>query len=222
MSAIPFKRASGHTHPYQKPNPIGVVLHKTESSGFQHTLGTFLNGPLSPHFLIGKKDGEVVQLIDTQFQGKHVELANSLYVGIEFCSVPSRKGYEHKQDPTTIRDELTHFQVSAASDIISWISKTHGIPLVGPPSLNEMRACHGHWHGFCNHADVSAVIRGRGQHGEGLLDIDYIALGIWPAANRRGPSLLGEWLGKHPNNSPTPKEAAFNRWLMGLGKGAKR
>lgn len=221
MAAVPFRQVNGHTRPFHAPNPIGVVLHKTESHSYERTLNSFLEGPYSPHFLVGQQEGQVVQLLDTQFHGAHVENANDFYLGIEFYSHPSRPGYEHKQVPKTIREELTLFQISIGRDIVSWMSDTHGIPLVGPPSLKEMRDASGHWPGFCNHADVSATIPGTHQHGEGLLGSDYIGLGIWPKASRKGQGYLDEWLADHPDD-PNPQQKALDQWLLQLGKSVSK
>jgi hypothetical protein len=219
MSEIPFQKAPGHTSPYAAPNPIGVVLHKTESHSYESSLAGFLHGPHSPHFLVGPNEGQVVQLLDTQFRGEHVEHANAFYLGIEFYSHPGRPGYEHKQDPKTIREDLTPFQCAMGRKITSWIATTHNIPKVGPPSLAEMRAVNGHWPGFCNHADVSATVPGHGQHGEGLLESDYIIFGIWGKDTRQGMSYLSDWLSTHPDDPPTPQQKALDRWLKQISKG---
>jgi hypothetical protein len=222
MSAIPFQRAAGHTHPFRAPNPIGCVLHKTESSSYEHTRDGFLHGPYSPHFLVGQQEGQVIQLLDTQFRGTHVELANDFYLGIEFYSHPSRRGYEHKQDPKTIREDLTPYKVSIGRDIVSWISAEHNIPMIGAPSLKEMRDAHGRWSGFCNHADVSATIPGHSQHGEGLLDADFISLAIWPKDSRQGMSNLGDWLSSHPDDPPSPQQKAMDDWIQNLGRSVQK
>src|SRR5262245_3359327 len=123
-------------------NPIGIVLHRT-GAGYNHLLGSFQSGPKASHFLIGKREKQAVQFVDTGCKDAHVgPIANDLYIGIEFESVPARAGHKGL-DPRIIRDDLTPFQISMGRDVIGWICRTHGIPKVGPPSSAAWKSCNG-------------------------------------------------------------------------------
>jgi hypothetical protein len=183
MPRISFVRSHARGHPFR---PIGVVLHRTEA-GYQHCLRGFQAGPKTPHFLIGKADGQVVQLVDTSFSGQHVGPgANAVYLGIEFESVAARPHFRG-QDPRVIADELTPFQLQAGRAVLDWIAKTHGIPMVGPPSPVEWRQSMGRWNGILGHADVARGGFYRTDHGDTLQYIDFIVLGVFPAGMMRTP-----------------------------------
>jgi N-acetyl-anhydromuramyl-L-alanine amidase AmpD len=164
----------------KKFHPVGLVLHRTAVMGYQRLVSSFKAGPKSPHFMIGKRDGEVVQLIDTDYRGAHAGPgANALYLGIEFESItsnPKIKGL----DPAINADELTPAQICSGRDVIDWICRTHNIPKLGPPSAAQMRQGKGRWHGILSHADVANSGYFHTTHGDTILFIDYIALGIWP------------------------------------------
>jgi len=173
---IPFARSRVQGARF---HPMGLVLHRTEA-GYTHCLQGFQAGPKCPHFLIGKNSGQVVQLIDTAFAGAHVGPgANNLYLGIEFESIPARRGVRG-QDPLVNKDPLTPFQASIGQDIVRWISATHGIPRVGPPTSAQWRACHGHWHGVLGHANVAEGNFFRTDHGDTLEFMDFVVLAVWP------------------------------------------
>jgi len=183
MGSIDFKQASLTGGPFGRGNPIGLVLHRTEAS-YSHLLQAWTRGPnprhASSHFLVGKQDGQVVQLVDTSTIANHSGPgANQLYLGIEFESIPARSGIRG-QDPLVIKDEFTPFQISIGQDIVEWISRTHGIPRIGPPSAVQWRICRGHWNGVLGHADVSRGGYFPTDHGDTLQFIDFIALSVWP------------------------------------------
>jgi len=117
--------------------PIGIVLHRTEAS-YAHLYKSFPVAKKSPHFLVGKRAGEVVQLVDTDHKAAHVgPVANDLYLGIEFESIAARPSFKHRQDPLVNADSLTEFQKRAGRSILQWLSMTHDIPLEGPPNSIE-------------------------------------------------------------------------------------
>src|SRR5690242_2488459 len=104
MPEIPYMRAAATGQPFGAGKPIGVVLHRTEG-GYAHVLKSFLTGHKAAHFLIGKAESQIVQLVDTDRRAAHVGRgANDLYIGIEFESIPARPGYRG-QDPNVISDE---------------------------------------------------------------------------------------------------------------------
>jgi hypothetical protein len=177
MPNIPFVESRIHGARF---SPIGLVLHRTESS-YAHCLRGFQSGPKAPHFLVGKREGQVVQLVDTSLRAQHVGPgANALYLGIEFESIAA-KPHIRGQDPRVIRDELTPFQIATGRDIVDWICKTHGIPKVGPPTSAQWRQCNGHWRGVLGHANVAEGGFFKTDHGDTLQFIDFIALSVWPA-----------------------------------------
>jgi len=181
MPGIDYQPAHNPGGRFAHGNPIGVVLHKTEG-GYDHVLQGFLNGRRNPHFLIGKEELQAVQLVDTDVRANHVGPgANALYIGIEFESIAARRGFEHRQDPNTIADELTPFQISMGRDIVDWICRTHGIPKVGPPSSTAWRVARGHWHGVLGHANVAQGGFFHTDHGDTLLCHDFMALGVFPS-----------------------------------------
>jgi hypothetical protein len=153
-------------------------LHRTEGS-YNHVLVSFQSGPKVAHFLIGKQDGQAVQLVDTSYKAAHAGPgANDLYIGIEFESIPGRT---RGQDPRVIQDDLTPFQISLGRDVIDWICNAHGIPKVGPPSSAAWKKCTGRWNGVLGHANLSEGGFFHTTHGDTLQFKDFIALGIWPA-----------------------------------------
>ena len=159
--------------------PIGLVLHRTEA-GYQHCLNGFTIGPKAPHFLVGKHSGQAVQLVNTDFCAAHVGPgANSIYLGIEFESIPAAKGVKG-QDPKVIADELTPFQISRGREIVDWISRIHGIPKVGPPTHSQWKQSAGRWRGVLGHANVAEGNFFKTDHGDTLIFVDFIALSVWP------------------------------------------
>jgi hypothetical protein len=148
--------------------------------GYQPDLRGFTRGPKAPHFLVGKHTGEVAQLVDTTFSAAHVgPIANNLYLGIEFESIPATPG-ARGQDPKTIADELTPFQTYQGRDIVDWLCKTHGIPKIGPPTHAQWMQCGGRWRGVLGHANVADGGFFRTDHGDTLIFVDFIALSVWP------------------------------------------
>jgi hypothetical protein len=134
----------------------------------------------SSHVLIGKRDGEVVQLVDTSDIAHHVgPAANDIYLGIEFESKPARPWIKG-QDPLTNQDELTPFQASVGLEILTWLSSFHSIPRMGPPKKSQWMNCKGRWHGVLGHADVASGGFYKTDHGDELMFIDYITLDVWP------------------------------------------
>ena len=184
MPGIQFIRSVAQGLPFKLGNPIGIVLHRTEA-GYNHLLNSFQSGPKVSHFLIGKKDGQAVQFVDSKHKAAHVGPgANALYIGVEFESIPARSGYKG-QDPLVILDDLTPFQINIGRDVIEWICRTHFIPKVGPPSSAAWRKCKGHWRGVLGHANVAEGSFFHTDHGDTLQAKDFIALGVWPAAGNR-------------------------------------
>jgi N-acetylmuramoyl-L-alanine amidase-like protein len=184
MSGIDFKQALNIRGAFGRGNPIGLVLHRTEAS-YTHLLNAWTIGPnnrgTSAHFLVGKEDGQVTQLVDTSTIANHAGRgANDIFLGVEFESIPARPGIRG-QDPLVIQDSFTPFQISIGNDIVDWISRTHNIPKVGPPSHVQWRQCRGHWHGVMGHADVSRGGFFHTNHGDTLQFIDFIALSVWPS-----------------------------------------
>jgi hypothetical protein len=204
---------------FNNPNPVGCILHRTENPRFAQSAANFQTVKNYPHFLVGK-DGEIVQVTDTGQKTTHVGNANSYYIGIEISSRAAR--YEHRQDPNTIRDALTPAQTTSLRLVVDWVSSTHSIPKVGPPSLPEMKKVKGIWHGFCNHADVSLVIPSPGDHEEGLTDPDFFVLGIFPSNTRHADSSMTELLRKLDRRELSPadraKSDALDKFLSKLGK----
>lgn len=189
MPGVQFTPSRAHRGPFTRGNPIGLVLHRTEEK-WADTLRDFQAGPVTSHFLIGKQEGQIVQLVDTSQSAMHVGSASSLYLGIEFESITGRKHVRGGQDPRVILDDLTPFQASIGCDVVDWICRNHAIPKVGPPSPAEWRNCLGHWHGVLGHDNLwqrgffYAIKRGRRvseDHGDTLQFLDFISLGVWPS-----------------------------------------
>ena len=176
MPDIPFVKSRVQGPAF---NAIGIVVHKTEA-GYQHCLKGFQHGPKAPHFLIGKREYQVAQLVDTSYLAAHVGPgANALYIGIEFESILARPGI-HGQDPLVNEDELTPYQMWTGRQIIDWICKTHGIRKVGPPTSSQWRQCGGRWPGVLGHANVAEGGFFKTNHGDTVQFIDMIALEVWP------------------------------------------
>jgi N-acetyl-anhydromuramyl-L-alanine amidase AmpD len=154
---------SKHRGKFVAPNPIGIVLHRTQTD-FHKAMRTSLEEK-SAHFLIGKTPGSFVQFVDTDLIAYHVKHANEFYIGIEFESI---KGEGKVSNP----DPLTPFQLDRGREVIKWICQIHNIPTRGPPSHVEMQACHGRYRGLMSHADLS---------GFGTNHDDYIRLHDWTA-----------------------------------------
>jgi N-acetyl-anhydromuramyl-L-alanine amidase AmpD len=174
MPGITFILTTHHGGPFHKPNPIGIVCHRTEGA-FGHVFSGFLNGPKSVHFLIGKTPGNAVQLVDTAKVAYHVGRgANALFIGIEFESIAARRGFEHRTDPLVNADPLTPFQRDMGRAVINWLCKTHNIPRQGPPSHAQMAACHGRYAGLMNHASLNRFFAT--DHGDALRMEDWAAL----------------------------------------------
>src|SRR5439155_21410235 len=111
MPGITVEATRHHGGGFHRPNPIGIVCHRTECS-FDRARSGFVRGPKSVHFLIVKVPGNAAQLIDTSVVAYHVGPgANALFVGIEFESVAARPGYEHRTDPLVNGDPLTAYQL---------------------------------------------------------------------------------------------------------------
>jgi len=175
-----YQPSRAAAQPFSLGNPIGLVLHRTEGH-WAHVLQSFSKGPKSAHFLVGKQDGQVVQLVDTAFKAQHAGPgANDLYLGIEFESIPARTGYPG-QDPRVIRDELTPFQASIGAELVAWIARTHKIPLIGPPDIRQWLKCKGRWNGVLGHANLATGGFFHTTHGDTLQFIDFIVLNVWPA-----------------------------------------
>ncbi|MBE7158815.1 MAG: N-acetylmuramoyl-L-alanine amidase [Rhodospirillales bacterium] len=206
---------------FTSPNPVGCILHRTENPRFSQSAANFHTTPHYPHFLVGKQ-GEIVQVSDTNQKTSHVGNANSYYIGIETSSIAARSGYSHRQDPKTIRDPLTPAQGQSLRRVVDWVSSTHSIPKVGPPSLKEILDARGIWHGFCNHADVSLAIPSPGDHEEGFEDAEFQLLGIWPSHTRQAESSMTELLRKLDRRELSAddrrKADALDRFLSRLGK----
>ena len=183
MPDMTFTQANRVGGPFAAGMPIGLVLHRTESP-YNQVLRTMTQGPnprgKSAHFLVGKQDSQVVQLVDTNTVAHHVGPgANQLYLGIEFESITARLGI-HGQDPLTNLDNLTPFQIDIGRDIVNWICRMHNIPKNGPPTSQQWANCGGRWNGILGHADVSRGGFFHTDHGDELQFLDYIALEIWP------------------------------------------
>jgi hypothetical protein len=115
----------------------------------------------------------VAQLVDTSTTANHVgPVANDLYLGIEFESIPG---------PAANLDNLWPHQIDIGRDIVDWICRTHGIPKRGPPTAVQWTNCHGRWHGILGHADVSRGHFFHTTHRDTVQFIDYIALNVWPS-----------------------------------------
>ncbi|MBR0937308.1 N-acetylmuramoyl-L-alanine amidase [Bradyrhizobium jicamae] len=203
------------------PSPVGCILHRPENPRFAQSAANFQTATHYPHFLVGK-DGEIVQVSDTGQKTTHVGNANAYYIGIEISSIAARPGYEHRQDPNTTRDPLTLAQAESLRRVVDWVSSTHSIPKIGPPSLSEMTNVSGIWHGFCSHADVSLVIASPGDHEEGLTDPEFLTLGIFPSSTRHAESSMTELLRKLDRQELSPadraKADALDKFLSKLGK----
>jgi hypothetical protein len=206
---------------FVNPNPIGCILHRTENPRFAQSSSSFQTTAHYPHFLVGK-DGEILQVSDTSQRTSHVGNANAYYIGIETSSIRARPGYEHRQDPRTIRDPLTLAQAQSLRRVVDWVASTHSIPKIGPPSTKEMKDVNGIWHGFCNHADVSLVIASPGDHEEGFTDPEFMSLGIWPSDTGHATSSMTDLLRKLDRNelsaADKAKSDALDKFLSKLGK----
>lgn len=181
MPGIPYRRSAATGATFAKGNPVGLVLHRTEA-GYDHCLRSFVAGGKgkAAHFLVGKKEGQVAQLVDTGNQAGHVGPgANALYLGIEFESIAARSGVKG-QDPNVISDELTPYQVDIGRQIIDWVCRTHGIPKLGPPKSADWRKCKGRWNGVLGHANLAEGGFFSTDHGDTLVFFDFIALSVWP------------------------------------------
>ncbi|HLY20341.1 MAG TPA: peptidoglycan recognition family protein [Bryobacteraceae bacterium] len=182
LSSVPYLPAQCTGGPFGRGLPIGLVLHRTEGN-YAHILQTMTQGPnpkqKSVHFMVGKRDGEVIQMVDTNMVAYHVGPgANQIYLGIEFESIKAQDGI-HGQDPLTNQDPLTEWQFAKGREIVDWICRTHGIRKVGPPSAREWTKCGGRWHGVLGHADVAKGGYFHTDHGDQLMDRDYILLNVW-------------------------------------------
>ncbi len=185
MPGVPFVPALNTSGQFAGGRPIGLVLHRTEGR-YDHILRAWTVGPnpdrSSAHFLVGKQQGQVVQLVDTTTVANHSKGdANILYLGIEFESIPTSR--VHGQDPATNRDPLTRFQREIGARIVDWISQVQRIPLDGPPSKRAMVSRHGRWHGVLSHNDLSDSGLFRTNHGDEIRFSDFIALGVFPTAD---------------------------------------
>lgn len=183
MGSVPFMQANRVGGAFGRNLPIGLILHRTEAS-YDHLYNAWVNGPnrrgTSAHFLVGKEESQVVQLVDTGTVANHAgHGANQIYLGVEFESIAARPGVAG-QDPLTNLDELTPFQIDIGRDIVDWICRTHNIPKKGPPTAIQWRNCRGRWNGILGHADVSKGGFFHTDHGDELQFIDYIALSVWP------------------------------------------
>jgi len=180
LCSIPQEQARYHGGLFHAPYPIGIVLHRTEAS-YKRVHKGFVEGGkrhVSAHFLIGKHEGEVVQVVDTNQKAYHVGSgANSYFVGIEFESIAARKGI-HGTDPLVNADPLTDFQVKTGRKVIEWLCATHGIPRKGPPTKFEMAGCQGLWRGLLNHRDLRLAPAAfpHASHGDALRREDWQAL----------------------------------------------
>jgi hypothetical protein len=184
MSSVPFRQANSWGSAFSTGNPIGLVLHRTEGH-YRNILNTWTTGPnpggASAHFLVGKDEGDVVQLVDTSFIAKHVrDDANPFYLGIEFESIPANP-HVRGQDPAVIRDGLRLFQIDIGRRIVDWICRTHNIPKVGPPTPQQWQTCQGCWNGILGHQTVASGGFYRTTHGDHLMFNDYMSLGIFPS-----------------------------------------
>ena len=174
MPGITVEATRHHGGGFHRPDPIGIVCHRTECS-FDRARSGFTRGPKSVHFLIGKVPGNAVQLVDTSMVAYHVGPgANALFVGIEFESIAARSGYEHRTDPLVNADPLTAYQLDLGRVVINWICKMHNIPKKGPPSRAEMIACRGRYNGLMNHASLNGFFAT--DHGDALRMQDWSAL----------------------------------------------
>src|SRR5215203_1881509 len=107
LPGINFVQARHIGSRFSAGNPVGLVLHRTVG-GYAGIFESFRSGNKvkSAHFLIGKNEGEVAQMADTDTIAYHVGNANSFYLGIEFESCDNRPGYEGKFDPLNNADPL--------------------------------------------------------------------------------------------------------------------
>jgi hypothetical protein len=169
-AGIDFEASRARGAAFHKPNPIGIVCHRTEL-GFSQCLKSFLKGPKCSHFLIGKAIGNAVQLVDTNFAAAHVKGANALYIGIEFESILARPGFEHRQDPLVNADPLTRWQCEIGRQVINFCCKAHEIRLVGPPARWQMAQSRGHFHGVLNHSSLPGFFPT--DHGDALRIDDW-------------------------------------------------
>jgi hypothetical protein len=188
MPNIPFQQAL-NTHGHFLPGrPIGVVLHRT-GAHYEHVVHTWTIGPnpdgKSIHFLIGKHEYQIVQVVDTNTVANHTQGANPFFIGVEFESIPVDDNLNWSANiPRLTNDPLTVYQASMGNEVLDWISRNHAIPKVGPPSLAQLNACRGRWHGFMSHQDVFKSQPGSGfttGRSEDILREDYYLFGIWPA-----------------------------------------
>ena len=218
MPNVDFLNRQG-TVRFRPPEPAGCILHRTENPRFAQTAQSFRASPHYPHFLVGK-GGELLQIVDTDFQAVHVANANAHFLGIELSSIPSR--WSNRQDPLTTSDPLTPAQTESLRRIVDWVSTTHNIPKFGPPSSKEMKNAHGFWNGFCSHADVSMAIPNASQHEEGLEDQEFIGLAIFPSASRQAESGMTELQRKLHRGLMTPavkkKDQELSNFLNRLGR----
>jgi hypothetical protein len=186
MSQIPFAQARSTHGRFAAGCPVGLVLHRTEGH-YDNILHAWTVGPnpdqTSAHFLVGKNEYQVVQLVDTNTVANHVRNdANPFYLGIEFESIGT--AVRHRQDPATNRDPLTPYQYDIGRSIVNWICQLHGIPKVGPPTRDEMRACRGRWNGVLSHYDIARSGLFRSTHEDEIQFADYMGFGIWPDVPR--------------------------------------
>jgi hypothetical protein len=196
MSGANFVQARYTGGAFPPGNPIGVVLHRTGAAGFDHLVDSWRRGPVhkngtpkktSIHFLVGKEWGQVVQMVDTATIADHVGLANNLYVGIEFESIEGSGQTEAQKDISANADSLTVHQQKAGYAVIEWLSGTHDIPRVGPPTLHGLLTNNGRWRGFLSHKLVADTNLFRTDHGDQPLPVDYYTLGIFPTGMMRVP-----------------------------------
>jgi hypothetical protein len=199
VPGIRFVQARYTRGPFAPGRPIGVILHRTGRANFEGLVESWRVGPTydsgpkkgqakrtSIHFVIGKEDGQVAQLVNTSEAAYHAGLANEYYVGIEFVSIAAPAGTPKPQEDKVINaDSLTHHQVVAGRRILDWISTTHSIPLVGPPTRHEFATANGLWNGVVSHAIVANSGLFGTDHGDEPIGLDWYILGIWPKGMMR-------------------------------------
>jgi N-acetyl-anhydromuramyl-L-alanine amidase AmpD len=129
-------RSKRYSGPFRAPNPVDVVLHRTDCS-FQVVLDTFTTDPHggSAHFLIGQQP-PLLQLVDTRYIAWHVkglDKKHPLNLGIE-----SESGENTRSDAIANRVPLTKFQKTVGRLIAQRLCHQYNIPTSGPPSRHEM------------------------------------------------------------------------------------